>query len=477
MATPPTTPPLRWLAQFAVVALTAFIVVRTFGVEPYGVPTGSMAPALWGDHREVPCPRCGGRVVVGDSTRPGQFDAVPCPNCGHATSLVGVGVIAGDRLIVDKTAYQFRDPRRWEVVVFRCPADGDKPYIKRAVGLPGERMTLKGGDVYADGKLVRKSLAQVRQTLVPLFEYDRAPPPDKTGKGGWGPRFWAQSPAGLPSLAPAGVVAPDGLHLDAANHADGLAVTYRHVDLDTNQEVPARDGLSYNGPPGRRGFAALPDGGPGGVAVHDFCARFEVESGSAPGVLACRLFDGGASARLEIPLGGAGQLTLAEDGGAGRAATAHPGARPGRPLAVEFALVDRRATVAVGGAELLTLDLPEPPRPRGPVSRPAQWGVTTGTSATLRRLELLRDIHYLPHGAVAREWTLGPGEYFVLGDNSADSHDSRAWQIAGVDAPGVPTRVLIGKPVVLHQPLRPAGWLGAPGSARAPDFERLRLLR
>ena len=43
----------------------------------------------------------------------------------------------GDRILVDKLVYDFAEPRRWDVVVFKYPEDGKTNYIKRLVGLPG----------------------------------------------------------------------------------------------------------------------------------------------------------------------------------------------------------------------------------------------------------------------------------------------------------------------------------------------------
>jgi hypothetical protein len=58
-------------------------------------------------------------------------------------------------------------------------------------------------------------------------------------------------------------------------------------------------------------------------------------------------------------------------------------------------------------------------------------------------------VHYASAGAngVVNECLLGPDEYFVLGDNSAHSEDSRYWPVAGV-----PAAALVGKPLFLHQP-------------------------
>jgi signal peptidase I len=60
------------------------------------------------------------------------------------------------RLLIDRTAFAFRGPQRWEVVVFRSPQDSRQLCVKRVVGLPGETVSLVEGDVLVDGKRVRK---------------------------------------------------------------------------------------------------------------------------------------------------------------------------------------------------------------------------------------------------------------------------------------------------------------------------------
>lgn len=52
-----------------------------------------------------------------------------------------------DYLIVDELSYRFREPARGEVVVFKYPNDPSQRYIKRIVGLPGERVSVQGGEV------------------------------------------------------------------------------------------------------------------------------------------------------------------------------------------------------------------------------------------------------------------------------------------------------------------------------------------
>lgn len=58
----------------------------------------------------------------------------------------------GDNLIVDKISYRFRDPKRFEIVVFPYRYAENTYYIKRIIGLPGETVQIIGGYVYIDGE-------------------------------------------------------------------------------------------------------------------------------------------------------------------------------------------------------------------------------------------------------------------------------------------------------------------------------------
>ena len=58
----------------------------------------------------------------------------------------------GDNLIVDKISYRFRDPRRFEVIVFPYRYAEDTYYIKRIIGLPGETVQIIDGYVYINGE-------------------------------------------------------------------------------------------------------------------------------------------------------------------------------------------------------------------------------------------------------------------------------------------------------------------------------------
>ncbi len=57
----------------------------------------------------------------------------------------------GDNLIVDKISYRFRDPKRYDIIVFPYKYEENTYYIKRIIGLPGETVQVKDGFVYIDG--------------------------------------------------------------------------------------------------------------------------------------------------------------------------------------------------------------------------------------------------------------------------------------------------------------------------------------
>lgn len=57
-----------------------------------------------------------------------------------------------ERLFINKMVYHFEPIRRGDIVVFRYPLEPAKSYIKRVVGLPGERISVRAGRVYVDGE-------------------------------------------------------------------------------------------------------------------------------------------------------------------------------------------------------------------------------------------------------------------------------------------------------------------------------------
>ena len=62
-------------------------------------------------------------------------------------------IMTGDRLVAFRMSYLMNPPKRYDVVVFRFPDDPSRTtlYVKRIIGLPGETVTIKDGNVYING--------------------------------------------------------------------------------------------------------------------------------------------------------------------------------------------------------------------------------------------------------------------------------------------------------------------------------------
>lgn len=62
----------------------------------------------------------------------------------------------GEYLLVDKLSYRISKPNRGDVIVFIPPAEPDKDYIKRIIGLPGESVEILGGSIYINGQIIEE---------------------------------------------------------------------------------------------------------------------------------------------------------------------------------------------------------------------------------------------------------------------------------------------------------------------------------
>jgi signal peptidase I len=64
----------------------------------------------------------------------------------------------GDNLIVDKMTYKFKNPQRFDIIVFPVQYKSDTYYIKRIIGLPGETVSIdEDGNIYIDGEILEES--------------------------------------------------------------------------------------------------------------------------------------------------------------------------------------------------------------------------------------------------------------------------------------------------------------------------------
>jgi signal peptidase I len=153
----------RETVESIAMAVILALLFRGFVAEAFVIPTGSMAPTLRGRHKDVWCPKCNYQYQTSASDERDEdrltgkhVIATTCPICRYTQQLDLFGEpndhsMSGDRIIVAKFAYDLGEPQRWDVIVFKFPGNAVQNYIKRLVGLPGERVLITGGNVYVRG--------------------------------------------------------------------------------------------------------------------------------------------------------------------------------------------------------------------------------------------------------------------------------------------------------------------------------------
>lgn len=145
--------------QSLIVAFVLAMTFRGFVTEGFVIPTGSMAPTLLGRHKLLHSRQTGWEFAAGADPRRSQLSPDEAPDPILGPRYTGSGQFSrgsrarmGDRILVMKALYQFSDPSRFDVVVFKNPTNPngeDGNYIKRLIGLPGEAIWLVDGDVFA----------------------------------------------------------------------------------------------------------------------------------------------------------------------------------------------------------------------------------------------------------------------------------------------------------------------------------------
>jgi signal peptidase I len=132
-------------------------------VERYEVTSGSMAPTLLGVHCHLRCAECNREYDIGLDQLPRPGQSAYCPECGAKGPLIEEqAALAGDRVYLNRSAFQWREPQRWEVVAFRSPQQSAAVHVKRVVGLPGETVEIRQGDVYVNEQVQPSSPRKFR---------------------------------------------------------------------------------------------------------------------------------------------------------------------------------------------------------------------------------------------------------------------------------------------------------------------------
>ncbi len=517
------------------VAFVLAFLFRTFIAEAFVIPTGSMAPTLFGRHKDVVCPQCGLEYEVGSSVEMngdgnvllGRITHASCPNCRYRANIKNLLSFKGDRILVNKFPFELGNPGRWDVCVFKFPEDPERNYIKRLVGLPGETIRIQRGDVYArpkgeaDFRILRKS-DPGKQLAIQILVADDELPPRKLLEQGW-PERWAGMQPGDGETAIGGWNdASDAAQLDPKQRSHRLQAN-DWTWLRYRNFVPSR--LDWDGI--EAGIAPAP---PRPQLVTDYYAYNSFDKDRSDGklfwvgdltvsgtavvsnvgkeqpALLLELVEGVRKYRCEIGLL-TGTATLSHnddlnaDGPPIVLATAATSVRGAGSYRFDYANVDDRVCLWINGrlvpfGEQAEYEPPALPDPQDGDLLPIGLAARDMT-VTFSELKVRRDIYYradqdqdagdriLNHeetvevsdfighqldevlsdpaqyarlygtnGRTAEFTELRDGEYFMMGDNSPESLDSRLWSNnrGAANRHAVPRNAFVGKAFLIYWP-------------------------
>jgi|GEM_PF-3671279 len=443
-----------------VLLLILLLLMQTWLVAPCKVVGDSMSPGLRGERRTALCPDC--QFTVTGPARITSSDAtIVCPNCDYPdVSLADASVLLSDRFLTARSVFTLRPVERFETIVFRKPNDVNTLVVKRVLGLPGENIELKDGNIYRNGQLIRKSLFWQEQTAVLVHDANFIPTKTKQLLPRWLCSLsWDTNDGAYAHLL------PEKRSPGLENHTDWLE--YRHwrrklpgeltdkeKKADKTKKVVLSDVVAS---------PILDDAFPENAAT-ELMLTFELErdliadelegdAGNIEPMLILELRSGQDLLSLEIaPQSGFFQAKL--NGKDLSVRQKMPPPRTGSRLL--FSTFDETVTFAMDGRELLRQ--PYPPtkeaekkgkkgKKNAEEKSPAQVRIgARDVQVVLSQLRIYRDIFYATEGFEA-DWKLADDEYFVLGDNTNHSSDSRFWKPHAVCKWQV-----LGKPVLLYYP-------------------------
>ncbi len=339
----------RWIKdnlEAIAIAVVMALVIRQFAVEAFKIPTESMAPTLYGERRGLP----------------------------------------GDRLLVDKIGPLVGGLSRFDIIVFKYPLNESKNFIKRLVGLPGETLTIRDGDIFIDDRIARKPPHVQDVLFFPVCPVEGEAEKDALLR-------WSLPEEGFRREGETTFVGRAG--------EEAALVLYRRPVKDVAPWAGEADGHSTVGDV-RLAVSVTPRSDRGEVLLRAVENRVVNEVVLAVGEGASFLRHG--EERLDLP-----GVVLA----------------PGRATEVVFSNVDDALYVDVGGDRFRY----EYEGTRSPdhAGDAVGFGVRAG-EAGFASVRLLRDIYY-EQKQTSQNVKIPEGHYFMLGDNSRRSKDSRVWEL------------------------------------------------
>lgn len=384
-----------------------------------------MVPALRGAHFAVVCEDCAYPFACDATSAPAGGEAV-CPNCGFpGNPLTAQQLRRGQRVVIDRFPYLWRMPRRWDLVAFHDPLKPTEKAVKRVVGLPGETIVIRQGDLFVDGKIARKPIAVQRSMAVLVHDDTFRParthnlPP--RWKGQFDPSGWAPCKNGYQYSPTAN-----------ASQIDWLA--YRSwrcfaSPLARSEQMPVLDHYGYNQNTSRELHT---------VADLTLTCRAGWSKSS-------RLWMRVRSPRdaFEVELDRSRQTaTLRRDDG-----VIDNYACPLTDICnLEFGICDRQVFLTVNRRLVFRRAFEPSDRSRAPTATPLAIGARQG-ELRIENLKVYRDIYYLEPNQLGQHWSMRTqaerGEVLVLGDNVPISRDSRRWPSAGLSHKSLIGRVFV----------------------------------
>lgn len=415
------------------------LIIHQYVFQAFKIPTGSMAPTLLGQHKDLECPNCGRWFPINDRSEPIN-DPVVCSNCGHTFDRQTVDQAVCThfparpknlfwrgyyRVLAGRFIYNFSEPKRWDVMVFKTPENTPMPgqdYIKRIVGMPGDLFDIRRGNIYSNGEIVRKPKNVQEAMWVPVYDSRR----EKREDGRFGPAWTPLSSSleretNLLKLVPSG-----GETAMAGFRGSGLP--------DKN---PINTFLDYNhwNPP------YFP------VGEVKFDAKFRTEAER----FAVVIEQDGRKYKCELNLkhneSEPGEMRLyIEDE---QVASEKVDLRPDATNRLTFTHVDASLAAELNGRGVMKIEF-EPHRNIELVSS-GLFLEAEGGEIELEDITIHRDNYYflrelgLPQSAYW-PFEVPEGQYMMLGDNSRHSSDSRYWGPA-------PKENIVGKAVIIWWPI------------------------
>ena len=445
--------------DFLITAFIPALLIITFVVRPFIIPTGSMAETLKGAHFRLCCPQCGyeysqnfepreyGRpanTFVKGKLRP---PATQCPSCGYyRVDNTPMSVSPGDKILVLKFFYQFFEPQRWDVMVFKSPTEPEIDYIKRLVALPGETIEIIDGDVYIDGQIARKP-EKVQDELW-MAVYDNDYQPVRPVEGSFNGHIWRQ-PFNIgqsqwtidkndPTVFLLNSNGTENTLTYDTSIGNDFSATYAYNNIGVNRAMPYCSDIML------RFYTKLL--GPNdriGIVLGKYGIEYKASIDSDGTMIIERAAEAGQFEELT-------QKNITPP-------------KTNKEFLVKFANVDHQLVFECGN-EKLSFDLGRAPEDAGKRNTKIspQAKIVGDGKLSISHVAIFRDIHYttidVPNGhpkPLAEEgspFKLKKDQFFALGDNSPVSGDSRMWERPGrgnngvlYDRGTVPREYLVGK--------------------------------